>query len=85
MKDLSREKSEHTNFMDDALESLEAVLEQLYEDESASTTDSVTKDLDLTFEELIGTLVAARNEIRTLRAEQEGSSGSSRGSSRKRS
>jgi len=85
MKDLSREKSEHTNFMDDALESLEAVLEQLYEDESASTTDSVTKDLDLTFEELIGTLVAARNEIRTLRAEKEGSSGSSRGSSRKNS
>jgi hypothetical protein len=49
----------------DALEAISFTLEQLYEDGSAHYTQEVTQDL--TFEELIGALLAARDEIDAAR------------------
>jgi len=53
----------------DPIDGINFVLEQLYADNSVDVTDGITCDANVTFEELIGVLLSARDEIKLSRSE----------------
>lgn len=66
MKDFTREELESNRPPKDALDVLDFCLDRLYNDTQKRTTDELAHGL--TYEELIGTLLLARDEINNDRA-----------------
>ena len=71
MKDFTQNELEKSRPSIDTLEAINFCLEKLYEDNTKNTSDYIVKNL--TFEELLGALLLARDELKELSLHEEDS------------
>jgi hypothetical protein len=69
MKNTSREDLNTSRPNQDAVFCLDFILEQLYQDKKTRIEETITADCRATFEELIGAILKARDEIKFRRQE----------------